>query len=351
MNTNHSAKHPLILLTGFLGSGKTTFLRSLMQELGSLRVGVSVIINDFENAEVDATLLRQESDHDRPEVTSVSGSCLCCDSSEAFLESVGSIPVADGGVLIVEVNGTTDTIEMIASLTVRPEARLRFWSPIQITVIDAQRWGHRGVHGALEREQLSTATHYYVSKGDMVPAAIYNEVRLRAALGAPRALETTPEQLAAELARIIDEDQGPARVAYSTRARNSMAGGPYSLQMAKSKHHHNAERAFTSMTFRLPRPLWQSQLDLVLTQLSDAVLRVKGLVRLRDDPSTPYSLQHIRPQAATEFIKLQGFDQIIADYQLADIPMTIIIIGVRLPQAEIEAAFAPLLTMDEVPLK
>ena len=75
------------------------------------------------------------------------------------------------------------------------------------------------------------------------------------------------------------------------------------------------------MTFRFTRPLWQSELDAVLLGLPDAVLRVKGLLRLRDDPSAPFSLQHVRPQADTKFIKLQGFDQIIADYQLADIPM------------------------------
>ncbi len=41
---------PLVVIVGFLGSGKTTFLKSLLPELKSQRVAPRVIINDYQNA-------------------------------------------------------------------------------------------------------------------------------------------------------------------------------------------------------------------------------------------------------------------------------------------------------------
>lgn len=339
MHSPALVKHPMLLVSGFLGSGKTTYLRSLMGELSALGVGVSVIINDFENADVDATLLRQQSDGVNQVISSLSGNCLCCDSLDDFMEAVGTIPVAEDGVLLVEVNGTTDTLEMISALTVRPEAKSRFWSPLQVTLVDAQRWGHRGAHGSLEREQLTTATHYWVSKGDTVPPSIYNEVRLRAALGAPRALEASAEALAGELAKIVQEDSAPSRVAYSTRPRVRGLRRDLAPLPLISSHHHTAERAFTSLAFHLCFPVAQKALDEFLQQLPEAVVRVKGLVRLIDDPSTPYSFQHVRPMAETRFIRLDGFDTILDAYEIKQVPMVMVIIGVRLPQRLIQEAF------------
>lgn len=39
---------PIVLIAGFLGAGKTTFLRALMGALKERKVGFSVVVNDFE---------------------------------------------------------------------------------------------------------------------------------------------------------------------------------------------------------------------------------------------------------------------------------------------------------------
>src|SRR5882757_10372319 len=48
---------PLVLLVGFLGSGKTTYLRALLPALQSNGLDPHVVINDYQNAKVDAALL------------------------------------------------------------------------------------------------------------------------------------------------------------------------------------------------------------------------------------------------------------------------------------------------------
>ena len=130
---------PLILVAGFLGAGKTTFLQALMRELKEKGVGFSVVVNDFENAEVDASRLRALG----AEVQAISGSCVCCSSLDEFLVSLRDIDVPEDGVLLVEANGASDLISLIAAVTMREECR-RFLSPLQVTMVDGRRWQERG---------------------------------------------------------------------------------------------------------------------------------------------------------------------------------------------------------------
>ena len=160
---------PLVLIAGFLGAGKTTFLRALMEERG---IGFSVVVNDFENAEVDATRLRSFD----AEVQPINGSCVCCSSLDEFMQTLGGIEVPPGGVLLVEVNGASDLMSLIAAITVRYECR-RFTSPLQITMIDAQRWQQRGEHSELQHEQAQTSTHYMITHADGADAAGLSRLR------------------------------------------------------------------------------------------------------------------------------------------------------------------------------
>lgn len=48
---------PMVMLTGFLGAGKTTFLRSLLDELSAREHRADAILNDRENAQIDSETL------------------------------------------------------------------------------------------------------------------------------------------------------------------------------------------------------------------------------------------------------------------------------------------------------
>lgn len=315
---------PLVLIAGFLGAGKTTFLRALMGRLEERNMGFSVVVNDFENAEVDAARLRSFD----AEVQSIDGSCVCCSSLNEFMQTLGNIEVPPGGVLLVEVNGASDLMSLIAAITVRYECR-RFTSPLQITMIDAQRWQQRGEHNELEHEQAQTSTHYMISHADGADAAGLSRLRRAVLAASPRAIETTADCLA-EYLRF-----------FSLSSRFGSRENKVTSELhTHHHHHHEGERAFTSMRVDLPFVVRRGDLEQALRDLPEEVIRVKGLCRLAELPTVPMSFQHVRPRAETWFLPMLGAVGIVP---------TGVIIGVGLPAGQISSQFERLPSAELLP--
>jgi len=64
----------LDVVTGYLGSGKTTFIEKYIKYLGDSGITFTVIENEFGRAGVDADILRSTG----AEVLEISGGCVCC---------------------------------------------------------------------------------------------------------------------------------------------------------------------------------------------------------------------------------------------------------------------------------
>ncbi len=89
---------PLVLTVGFLGSGKTTFLKNLLPRLAALGIEPGVVINDYQNAGVDAAQLRELTGT----VEAISGDCVCCGSKDELLETLRKFEHRPGRVVIVD---------------------------------------------------------------------------------------------------------------------------------------------------------------------------------------------------------------------------------------------------------
>ncbi|MBD2463700.1 cobalamin biosynthesis protein CobW [Oscillatoria sp. FACHB-1407] len=83
-------KIPVTVVTGFLGAGKTTLVRNLLQNNQGRRI--AVLVNEFGEVGIDGELLRscQVCDDETPDsnIVELTNGCLCCTVQEEFLPTM-----------------------------------------------------------------------------------------------------------------------------------------------------------------------------------------------------------------------------------------------------------------------
>ncbi len=284
---------PLILLIGFLGAGKTTYLRHLLPQLRAEGLEPHVIINDYQNARVDAELLGELSDS----IVPISGSCVCCGSREELLGALEKFAPAPGRVVVVETNGTTDSEELIELLALEP-ALERFTQPIQLSIIDGKRWQKRFWHNALELEQARTASFHFISRLEEIDEKRRATVQASLAHHEINAPLAGPAEFAREIAVIaaaVRHLPGRSRVAHDA----GCACGHHHEEeepISPDSHSHTHEHTvchFASLQIDLPSLVSRRALDGFLAELPREVIRIKGLARLQEEPDGFYVFQKV----------------------------------------------------------
>ncbi|GAT31583.1 GTPASe, G3E family [Terrimicrobium sacchariphilum] len=276
---------PLVVIVGFLGSGKTTFLKSLLPELKSQGVAPKVIINDYQNAGVDAEQLRAFTE----EIRAISGDCVCCGSREELVSSLESFQHTPGSIAVVETNGTTDAEQLIEMLSLEPGLE-KFTLPIQISLIDGKRWQKRFWHNALEREQARTAAHVVISRQDVVDAKRVEEVKESLREHKVRGQISDVATVAAELARVVAR----ASIVSARLVEKAGCGCDHDhCEHEGHSHHHHQDSHFSSIELALPELVKKSDFSAFLRGLPDEVIRAKGLVRFIEEPEEFFVFQKV----------------------------------------------------------
>ena len=115
---------PVTVLTGFLGSGKTTMLARLLRDPRFTRT--AVIINEFGEVGLDHELLEQS----REELVLLSNGCVCCTVRGDFLSTLEHIHERRTNFnidrVVLETTGLADPAPILHSLMADPAATERF---------------------------------------------------------------------------------------------------------------------------------------------------------------------------------------------------------------------------------
>ncbi len=320
---------PLVLIVGFLGSGKTTFLKALLPALNAAGVEPHVIINDYQNAKVDAEQLRDLT----KAVEAISGDCVCCGSRDELLGVLEKFEHGPGKVVVVETNGTTDSEQLVEMLSLEPGLK-KFSLPVQMTIVDAKRWQKRFWHNSLERDQARTATHLFLSRSDVVEARRLAEVEkslTELGLGGRR---VNAEALAGEVRALCNDLAAePERSLCS----GEDCGHDHHHDHGGPEHHHehaHQDHHFASVELALPGVVSRQSFGDFLKGLPDEVIRAKGLVRFDDAPEEFFVFQ-----------KVDGFDEPqffpVGKTPRVATPLALFI-GPRLPEKNLREAVAAL---------
>ena len=264
-----SQRVPVVLVSGFLGSGKTTLVRHLLADARRRGVRVAVISNELGELGIDRSLLANA----QGDLIELAGGCICCRLSDRFVETLELLHErARPQRVIVETSGVALPYETQLHLWREPVSR---WvgDDLAVVVVNAEQLAAGMADGLaaeisgddLLGQQVSSADLLVLNQIDRVEAS--ELPRLEARL---RELEPEAPILRAVHAR-VDPDllfpPDPTELRVSRRAR---AAEPAS---------HTHEK-FHAEEITLAPGLACEALRAQLRAL--AALRIKGYVETRE---------------------------------------------------------------------
>ncbi len=255
----------VLLISGFLGAGKTTFLKRLLESKID-RIGkLAVIVNEIGEVGIDGTLLAGQ----HVDMVELTSGCICCTMKTDFQRAVGEIhDRIDPNVLMVETTGVAQPAELLDVLFFPP---LREFTLLRclVTVIDANFFKARKLLGAFYDNQIRFADTLILNKIDLVRPSFLNTVKKQLQHLNPNARLLT--------ARHCNVDLGEFFQGYPADRKEFLR--------EKEAGHHHLDWGFDSFCFTETTPLNKRKFIAFIESLPSNLFRIKGWVRFSDESS------------------------------------------------------------------
>lgn len=261
---------PIDIVSGFLGAGKTTFIRRLLE--GPYRnKRIAVIENDFGETGIDGKLL--ESTGSR--ITEIVSGCICCTLALDFQQAIETLAAEpDIERIVIEPSGVaklTDVLRAVARVSADTVRLGRV-----VTVVDVNTYpSYAKGFGAFYLDQVMNADAILVSKiGGPAAESASETVRLLRERN-PRAEILAVPWHSEEFAGFLEDfDESRDAAAAPAAARGQSTAG----------RDHSAE-TFSSVCFEIDRPASTGEISRRVEEIladGGVILRIKGLIDTSD---------------------------------------------------------------------
>lgn len=254
---------PFYILTGFLGSGKTSVINSLLSQFRDKRIGL--ILNDFGSINIDSALVQGTSDI--VSTKSLSGGQIFCSClSGSFIKSVVEMSAFDVDVILVEASGLAKPVPLleIASIIIdQGKGSLTYGG--MVCIVDAERYHILSQSLKAIEEQIVFSDWFIVNKSDLVSDDSLKKTISSIASLKPHApiFTTTFGNVDAEMMKQF-EDQN----IYS----------PVALQDATPYHGWGVQGRPKNCLFLPEQPFELEELEGLFAIVAPEMLRVKGFL-------------------------------------------------------------------------
>ena len=334
---------PVTLLTGFLGSGKTTVLNHVLKQ--PEMAATAVIVNEFGEIGLDHLLVERSSE----DVVLLNSGCLCCTVrgdivdtlTNLFVDRVkGKIPYFTR--VAIETTGLADPAPILHTLMTDPIVAARYMLDGVVTTVDAVNGA-----GTLDKQpeavkQAAVADRLLLTKTDLADSAARQEIEARLQALNPSASIVWVAQGVVDPARLFnigfyDPATKSVDVCRWLRDEAFQRGHPHDLDHGHEhpdvNRHDDRIRAFC---ITRERPIsWaalSAWLDGLATMRGDDLLRLKAIVALSDRPDQPVVLHGVQ--------HLFHPPVLLPEWPSEDHRTRMVFITRDLPREAIEATFA-----------
>jgi G3E family GTPase len=308
---------PVTVLTGFLGSGKTSVLNHVLKQPDM--AATAVIINEFGEIGLDHLLVESATD----DVVLLNSGCLCCtvrsDIAETLLDLFvkrrkGAIP--DFRRVVIETTGLADPAPILHTLMSDPLVAARYALDGVVTTVDAVN-GDATLNRQPEAvKQAAVADRLLLTKTDLAPAAAVERLRARLAalnptapilpvahgMADPAALFALglydPHGKSLEVQRWLRDEALTETGHDAAHAHHDVSHGVSARsEIARGGRHDERIRAFCVTRDRpVSWAVLSAWLDALAEMRGDDLLRLKAIVAISERPDEPvilHGVQHV----------------------------------------------------------
>ena len=290
-------KTPVTVITGFLGSGKTTLIRHLMQNPQGRRL--AVLVNEFGTVGVDGDILRSCADENCPDsnIVELANGCICCTVADDFIptiEALMALPTKPDHILI-ETSGlalpkpllkafdwpairSRITVDGVIALADAEAVAAGRFAP-DPAAVDAQRAAdesldHETPLSEVFEDQIACADLVLLSKADLAGDAGLAAARAVIEAEAPRPLPILPMTDGVIDPRVV--------LGLNAAAEDDLEARPSHHDGADDHEHDD----FDSVVIDLPEIADPDALQDAIRRLAreQHILRVKGYVAVQGKP-------------------------------------------------------------------
>ena len=253
---------PVAIVSGYLGSGKTTLVRHLLEAAQQEGTRLAVISNEFGELGIDRALLGKPSE----DYVELAGGCVCCRLSDELVETLVRIErEAKPDRIVVETSGAALPYDTQLHLW-RDPVRSFIDDDVAAVVVNAEQLAQGRDIGDTFTQQVSSADLLILNQIDRVPEDALPELRERL-----RSLEPDAPLLSCSHGRIDPTLLFPPDPEHLRTARRR------SGQTPAHSHEH-----FETEVLQLPAGLSEDALIARVESL-DAV-RAKGFAQTAEGP-------------------------------------------------------------------
>ena len=282
---------PVTVLTGYLGTGKTTLLNRILTENHGKRY--AVIVNEFGEIGIDNDLI-VESDE---EVFEMNNGCVCCTVRGDLIRLVEGLVKRPGGFdgILVETTGLADPVPVAQTFFMDDDVRARAKLDAVVTVADAKHLTESLADSPEAQEQIGFADVILLNKTDLVSADELAAVERSIRAMNPHALIHRTERCAIPLAQILDRGAFDLDRILSLDPE-FLDGDDHDHDHHDHDHdhddhhhhHHDIEASgVRSVSLRggsLDPQKFFPWIQQTAQEQGPDILRMKGILSLRDDP-------------------------------------------------------------------